>query len=1010
MRDIELINILNQMKESSESPFRPKSSRTFSNAKLTSFPQLPPGVYYDQVTITSPNITSFQNYSNFIKSYRGNTPSLVLLKLSNTGIATYKGAQKTPSLKYIFLANTPLSRYHYYRVMTIIAFGSDTLEEIDHIPIKKSERTFSKVNADLLYPYLIDGWLLTMVDPIRIFDPVTRRRRVLYNKSTEKQSTSNKKPAGRQSLAANSTINAQLLADNIQAISKATSHPNAQSSEQASKEQQDRFSKDGIDFLQYLEQVFFESDFNELFKSKNQKQEALKKSNSKSLDSIVSDLKLALSNSNSRSDQFDSNSSLFVNFLLRSVALRPLYVDSIVKLLKLIITDEVLEILKQSLFHVNFYSNSALANFIESLLDQGIFTNEDIKPLFFSVYEKFEDWNSPFSLTSTEDEEISHAKLLRIPFIDFFCPFAKIIEQVDPELYNDLLEQAGESEKAKIELYKKNDEKKKDVWDALAKDDYTKFSFSSTENPKEADDQHSENNERNDDKGNGQTVDSNNNCLFGKDLLKQCVVDLTPWDVQEQQIEIAFAFSGSPQCLFHSSLFNQNKAESLSSNDLLKVSTVAGGSFVIFNRLFKSDSNNINNAENEFELAESAIQFHRFDIFKEIAELMFQDYSKLDSLIEVAIDSMEVNVIKYIICDKKVEIEKDYNESLFNRAIASSIPNVSSDLDPSTKSRFMNPLNSLISGFLLLQKAFIIFLYNIGFRSPDSLIFSIQAQSLDLVRFFINCHKNANLIANQKEVNIINRRGNDHLRWTPLHVAANSGNVLIVRELKKVSGINVNLRDADGNTPLMIAVSNNFEEIVQELLKSKKKSINGMKNRSKSLNAESIKSSSSIVDPNIADKYGWTPLFVAIGNKNISIVKMLLGYDKGGKFTNVNQIAIVGQNNDDDDEIDMDNHSSASTEMAASAGRGMTPLSLAVDVGDEDIFNLLLQRDDIDVNAKSLGGDSPLSIAVKKRNLIFINGIISTKKVKKDIVVDAVKEANSLGLTEIAQLLHNIIH
>ena len=88
----------------------------------------------------------------------------------------------------------------------------------------------------------------------------------------------------------------------------------------------------------------------------------------------------------------------------------------------------------------------------------------------------------------------------------------------------------------------------------------------------------------------------------------------------------------------------------------------------------------------------------------------------------------------------------------------------------------------------------------------------------------------------------------------------------------------------------------------------------------------------------------------------------------------------------------------------------MTPLILAVDAGDEEIFNLLLNRDDINVNVVSSSGDSALSIAVKKRNLQIINDIISTKKVKKEIIIDAIKVANNLGLNEIAHLLNNFNH
>ena len=866
------------MKESAESPFRPKSSRDFTNSKLTSFPQLPSSVYYDQITISSPNITSFQNYSNLLKSPSGNTPSLVYLKLNNTGIATYKGAVKTPSLKYIFLANTPLSRYHFYRVMTIIVFGPETLEEIDHIPIKKSERAFSLKNFEVLYPYLVDGWLLTMVDPIRIFDPVTRRRRILYPLPDRRKTISSS------------------LASSIKKSMDQQPVSDKKTTESKSSSQQKTLSKDGTDFLNLLEKIFFENNLNELFESNSPKKK----------NSLISELKSILSKSNDEANDhelIDSDASLFVNFVLRAAALRPLNVDSIARLLKEVLTDEILDVLKLSLFQTNFYSNSALANFIESLLDQSVFTTEDVKPLFFSIYERFEDWNSPFSLTTAENDETNGLRLLTVPFIDFFCPFSSIIERVDSDLYNSLLDQASDEEKEKILTYRTNDEKKREIWSSLASDDYSKFyptSKSETENNKNQNNNNidSENDNKENDDDNTEVIieeeeEDEDPVLFTKEQLKQCVIDLTPWDVKEQQIEVAFAFSGSPQCLFHSSLFNDNDDEQAYSSDLLKAASVAGGCFEIFSRIN-------NDTENGLELAENAIRFHRFEMLKEVSKTMNDESSDLSSLIEVAVDSMEVNAINFIVKEKKVKISKEMNASLLNRAILSSVHITNSDLDQTSKSRFVNPLNSLLSGSLTLQKPFVVFLYKIGFRSQDSLIFSIQSQSLSLVRFFISQESKINSdFASKSDIqkkltSLINRRGWDHLRWTPLHVAANIGNVEIIKELMKINGINVNLRDTDGNTPLMIAVSNNFDEVVRELLngKSKQKRAKSLQRPNQLTNKTNLLS---VVDPNIADKYGWTPILVAIGNKNVSIVKQLLDYNKNGKFVDINQAAISGQ-------------------------------------------------------------------------------------------------------------------
>ncbi|EAX94133.1 hypothetical protein TVAG_080380 [Trichomonas vaginalis G3] len=127
-------------------------------------------------------------------------PLLEALNLEGTKIGSFANSQRQPTLKQLNIINTPISYYQGFRVMSIIIFGPG-LTEINGQKVTQQELLAVEKLMPRLRPLLLDGWILTNVEPPRLMHSETHASGLLDEISSDFKSnktesqTINKNPS-----------------------------------------------------------------------------------------------------------------------------------------------------------------------------------------------------------------------------------------------------------------------------------------------------------------------------------------------------------------------------------------------------------------------------------------------------------------------------------------------------------------------------------------------------------------------------------------------------------------------------------------------------------------------------------------------------------------------------------------------------------------------------------------------------------------------------------------------
>jgi ankyrin repeat protein len=235
-------------------------------------------------------------------------------------------------------------------------------------------------------------------------------------------------------------------------------------------------------------------------------------------------------------------------------------------------------------------------------------------------------------------------------------------------------------------------------------------------------------------------------------------------------------------------------------------------------------------------------------------------------------------------------------------------------------------------------------------RSPHLLTWSLQSRHFALIRLIESCgggsepgiRQNTRDLAAQGDVELLNvlLEGDYALQTTAatLQEASEHGHFEVVEGLLATGKVDINVKDDDGQTPLLWATQYGREAVVKLLLATGKVNVDAKDNKGRTplfwaaLNGQEavvkLLLATGKVNVDAKDEYGRTPLLWAALTGQEAVVKLLLATGK------------VNVDVKDDD--------------------GQTPLLWATQYGREAVVKLLLATGKVNVDAKDEYGRTPL--------------------------------------------------
>ncbi|KAI9763063.1 MAG: hypothetical protein M1840_000954 [Geoglossum simile] len=197
-----------------------------------------------------------------------------------------------------------------------------------------------------------------------------------------------------------------------------------------------------------------------------------------------------------------------------------------------------------------------------------------------------------------------------------------------------------------------------------------------------------------------------------------------------------------------------------------------------------------------------------------------------------------------------------------------------------------------------------------------------------------------------------------------LSLAAGLGDLERVRALLRTDGLNPNLKDDNGKTPLASAARNGHESVVMMLLEHKE------------------------VDPNVKSEGGGTPLMFAVESGHEAIVRALLENeavdpDRMNFSFRTPLVAAIDNGNEAMIRILLEDKRTDPTITNRSL---QSPLSYAAEGGKEEIAKILLEYSTVNPNQMNSKHQTPLMFATESSNDSLARIVLQNERVNPNLM------------------------
>ncbi|XP_076299445.1 uncharacterized protein LOC143218247 [Lasioglossum baleicum] len=277
--------------------------------------------------------------------------------------------------------------------------------------------------------------------------------------------------------------------------------------------------------------------------------------------------------------------------------------------------------------------------------------------------------------------------------------------------------------------------------------------------------------------------------------------------------------------------------------------------------------------------------------------------------------------------------------------------------------------------------------------------YAAKSDKLEVVKYLIE-EKGAN----------INVKDNDG--QTPLHYAADHGKLEVVKYLIEEKGANINVKDNDGQTPLHYAADHGKLEVVKYLIEEKGANINVKDNDGQTLLHSAAKTcrldivkyliEEKHVDFNVKNNYGVTPLHYAAKNDGLEVVEYLIEEKtaninvKDGSGMGLLHYAATSNNT----KVVRYLTEKKNANINVKNNSGVTPLYYAAMNDGLEVVKYFIEEKGANVNVKDNDGQTPLHYAANSDKLEVVKYFIEEKHIDFNV-------KNNYGVTPLHDGTHN---